>query len=123
MTNSPFRSAAGVYDDEPCKRTFFDDLLLHLEHGFVFSRPDFFVMGRAVVKGSADELIVDPTYRFPKEQCDCWHMYLFAGDMSKCFDIMPWPLKWVSMERRNELRYMPMEFLQRVLQQQSEEQS
>tara|TARA_R110000803_G_scaffold196411_1_gene259705 strand:+ start:753 stop:1127 length:375 start_codon:yes stop_codon:yes gene_type:complete len=118
--DSPYLRAAAVYDNEPCDFTFKEDLEMHLMCGFVFSTPDYFIMGRPVIKGADIELITDPTYEFERELCNCWHVYLFAGDMSKSFDILPWSLEWLSMERNNEMRYLKMDILQRILTEEKE---
>ena len=94
-----------VYDSEECARTFHEDLALHLMHGFVFSTPEVFVMGRAVSSQAHEDLIVDASYCFESWQCDCWHVYLLAGSMVNAWRLMPYPLPMFSLERKNELRF------------------
>lgn len=106
---SPFEQAKAVYDREPSRRTFWDDLTLHLLNGFVFSTPDYFVMGRPVLKDAAPEFIVDPHCKYPKEQADCWMIYLMAGDTGKAWDVLPWDLEFICFERNNELRFHLLE--------------
>jgi len=110
-----YEAAKKVYEREACSRTFVLDLELHLRHGFVFSRPDFFIMGRAVIRDADPALIVDPEHSFEADRCDCWHIYLFAGAMGPAFSIMPWVLPWVSMERKNELRFLALSSIQRFV--------
>jgi hypothetical protein len=110
---SPIEQAMAVYQKEACARTFDEDLRLHLEHGFVFSTPEFFIMGRPVDSKASPRLIVDPTVRFLSDR-DCWHIYLMAGNCYRAWDIMPWPLPLFSFERRNELRFYPMERIRRL---------
>lgn len=88
--------------------------MLHYLHGFVFSTPEFFIMGRAVVKAGEQALIVNPEHTFPRSLCDCWHIYLMAGNPSEAWDIMPWPLPWFSFERRNDLRFYRAERIRRL---------
>lgn len=102
---SPYETAREVYVKEPCARTFDEDLATHLRAGFVFSTPDYFIMGRAVWSKAPAHLILDPRNPFVREVCDCWMIYLAAGDMTKAWEIMPWPLPLFSFERRNELRF------------------
>ena len=111
---TPYWKAQQVYANEPCKRTFAHDLDLHLAHGFVFSTPEFFIMGRPVDKRGDPAKIVDPTVQWPKEQCNCWHVYLMAGDPTKAWSIMPWPLGWFSFERNNDLRFYVAERIRRL---------
>lgn len=100
---TPYQRAAAVYASEPCARTFAQDLEWHLVNGFVFSTPDFFVMGRPVVS-EADHALIVGQHRFPAVICDCWHVYLHAGNMAKAWSMLPWELPLVSFERNNVLR-------------------
>jgi hypothetical protein len=111
---SPFETARQVYAQEPCARTFDEDLTLHLQHGFVFSTPRYFIMGRPVIRAADAQHIVDPRHIFTAEDCDTWHIYLLAGDPTPAWDIMPWPLAWFSFERRNELRFYPVDRIKRL---------
>ena len=110
----PVEHAAKVYEGEKCARTFREDLEAHLLNGFVFSRPDFFIMGRPVIKAADPALIVDPWHKFPSAECDCWHIYLFSGNMVRAWAIMPWPLPWFCWERKNELRFYSVEAIHRL---------
>src|SRR5512136_811009 len=96
--------ALEVYRREVCGSTFEDDLSAHLLHGCVFSRPDFFVMLRPVCSKAPREQIIDPWHVFHTDY-DCWHMYLFAGNMARAWDFLPFPLPLVSFEKRNSLRF------------------
>jgi hypothetical protein len=68
-------------------------------HGFVFERPDFFVMGRPVIRTATEAQIVDNTYDFDWRECDCWYVDAIAGDMAKAFTVLPWPLPWFCFGR------------------------
>lgn len=111
---TPYEQARDVYRSEPCARAFEEDLEAHYINGFVFSRPDFFIMGRPIVKAADPVLIVDPWMRFPSAFADCWHVYLFAGNLARVWDILPWPLPWVAFERKNELRFYSQEAIRRL---------
>lgn len=111
---TPYEQAQRVYFEEPCARTFHQDVEAHMRSGFVFSTPSFFIMGRAVVSTADAAQIVDPSFAFPREQCDCWHLYLMAGDTAAAWSIMPWPLPLFSFERRNDLRFYPVERIKRL---------
>ena len=106
--DSPLLKAAQVYRTEPCVRTFKEDLEIHLLTGFVYSTPDYFIMGRPVDRYGDPALIVDPTYPFPRDQWNCWHIYLMAGDVTKCWEREPIVFPWVSWEKRNKLKFYPM---------------
>lgn len=108
-----YQRAARVYELEPCARTFAEDVEWHLANGFVFSRPDFFVMGRPVVS-QADPALVVGLHRFPSVVCDCWHVYLHAGNMARAWDMLPWELPLVSFERGNVLRVYRLAAIRRL---------
>jgi len=106
--DSPAWEAANVYEQEACARTFRQDLELHLLNGYVVSTPEFFIMGRPVQKDSPHDCILDPSFPYHPNDWDCWHIYLMAGDIKKCWDFYPFPLEWVSWERKNVLRFFKM---------------
>ncbi len=110
----PYEEAKAVYSREPCKRTFDEDVLLHLQFGFIFSTPEFFIMGRPVDSTAPAADVVNPGVSFPPESCDCWHIYLMAGNCGKAWSIMPWHLPLVSWERRNELRFYSAKEVERL---------
>lgn len=111
---NPFEKAQEVYRREPCARTFDEDLFLHLKHGFVFSTPEYFIMGRAVDRNADPVLIVNPRCTFGRDEANAWMIYLMAGDPSKAWSIMPWPLGWFGFERRNDLRWYQAERIRRL---------
>lgn len=111
---TPYEKAREVYEREPCKRSFEEDMRLHMLGGFVFSRPDLFIMGRPVVSLAEAGRIVDPAYHFEWGLCDCWHVHLCAGNIVRAFALMPWPLPLVSFERKNDLRFYAMASIERL---------
>jgi len=108
---TPVERAAAVYDREPCARTFREDLEAHLLHGFVFSTPSYFIMGRPVDGNSTQKLICNPWVSFPSP--DCWHVYLYSGHLSDAFANIPYILPFVSFERNNILTKHPLANIQR----------
>jgi hypothetical protein len=111
---TPYEEAKAVWAKERCVRTFEEDLHWHLLNGYVFSRPDFFIMGRHVNSKAGPELIVNPSWLFDPAECDCWMIYLMAGDCGAAFGILPFNLPLVCFERRNELRFAPLESFRRL---------
>ena len=101
----PVQRAAEVYHREYCPRTFKDDLEAHLLYGVVVSNDDLFLMARPVSQGDTYERITNPwvTYADP----DCWHLYLYSGHLRDAFACAPYPLPFVSFERKNKLRIYP----------------
>ena len=109
---SPYEKARHVYETEPCARTFDEDLRLHLAHGVVISRPDFFVMARPVSTLATPAKIVDPHFQFHAP--DAWHVYLAAGNIPRAWEYLPFHLPWISFERRNVLRFYSLDRLKRI---------
>jgi len=102
---SAVEHAMAVFEREPCGITFASMLEAHLLHGFVFSRPDFFVMLRPVVSSAPRADIIDSWHCFHGEPCDCWHIALASGNLAKAWDFLPCELPLMSFERRNRLRF------------------
>ncbi len=111
---TPFRQAVEAHARDHGPRSFEEDLVLHLQNGFVFSTPDFFIMGRPVVKSAEPALILDPAVRFPRDKCDCWLVYLAAGNLGKAWSILPWELPWLCFERKNDLRFQELDRIRRL---------
>jgi hypothetical protein len=101
----PVVTAAAVYLKEPCARTFREDLEAHLLHGHVISTPDFFCMGRKVYRRAQAKDIINPWFNLWESPPDCWHLYLFTGDIRRAFLCADVQLPHVSFERRNRLRF------------------
>lgn len=78
---------------------------------YVIKTPDYFIMGRAVIKGASSEDIRDLRVRFDPAKCDAWFLYAFAGNMSKAWAALPFHLPWLAWERfgvsEKELRFIP----------------
>jgi hypothetical protein len=109
---TPYEEAQGVYQKEVCARDFRTDLHLHLIHGYVFSTPEGFIMGRPVYRGGRYEEITNPAFRFPLP--DAWLVYLAAGDgLRVFFQYEPYELPWIGWERNNKLRFYRTEQIKR----------
>ena len=111
---TPVELAAKVYEQEPCARPFTEDLHWHLINGFVFSTPDFFIMGRPVPLTADHSLILNPAWVFPPELCNTWFVYLMAGNYQKAWSILPWELPYFAWERKNELRFYSLASIRRL---------
>lgn len=107
--HNPAMRAARVYFDECCSTSFEEDLDAHLIHGHVVSTPEYFIMARPVKRDAPAEYITDAMFYFPPEECDCWHIWLAAGDWRKFWENDTLDLPWVSWEKRNKLKVYPME--------------
>lgn len=112
---TPFEEMAQWYANHPTEQSFAWYVDWHLKHGFVFSTPEFFVLGRPVLRAAGEARICEPTHLFNPDDCDCWYLHALAGDMGKVWGIMPWPLGWIAFERtrdgKRELQVLPTERL------------
>ena len=104
---TPAEQAASVYQREPCRRTFAEDLEAHLLNGVVHSTPDFFLMARKVRRDADHTSILDPYAKH--DNPDCWLVWLYAGNMRKAFEAADVQLTWVAFEKRNRLKFYTWE--------------
>lgn len=115
---SPFERIAAEYARHPKEEPFENYVRFHLRHGFVFSRPDFFCMGRPVVRSAPASAIRDPGALFPSELCDAWYIFAAAGNTARIWQIVPWPLPFIGWARLAdplaELTFVEAERLKRL---------
>lgn len=76
---------------------FKEELEAHLLHGFVFSTPDLFLMGRTVPRGVD---VSDLWQTWPKAECDAWFVWVGVGDAHALLALMPFPLPWIGWQRQ-----------------------
>jgi hypothetical protein len=90
----------------------------HKRNGFVFSTPDFYVMGRPVMKGAPDHQIKDVLLKFPPRAVDTWYVFLLCGDPVKAWSILPFELPWICWKRdtdeSEELRFYDARTIRRL---------
>ena len=106
---TPAEQAALVYTQEPCANTFEHDLYWHLQNGYVFSTPDYFIMGRPVDVSAPDSMQLDPSVKFNAP--NGWLVWLAAGEIACFNDIAPYRLPFIGFQRRNRLRWYKAEKL------------
>jgi hypothetical protein len=99
----PILRARAAHEADGSIRTFDEDLRLHLLHGYVYSDPECFVMGRPVDHRAPPEFQVDPAITHVDP--DCWLVYLAAGPMHKMLRLLPYELPWIGFERNNVLTH------------------
>jgi hypothetical protein len=118
---TPAERIHALYSD--CDRSFRGDLEQHLLNGYVFSTPEFFLMGRAVDSTASMEDINDPSLAFPRDRQDCWLVYAYAdimgssprGLVKNVLTMMPYHLPMVAWQRKrhSRLRYYQINQLQK----------
>jgi len=92
---SPWDRIVERYDKSESGELLAAQLSQNLSDGFVFSTPEYFIMGREI-DGS-------------------WFIEAMAGDMSKAWDILPYPLPTISWRRfDNELHSYPLSVVKRL---------
>lgn len=115
---SPYAKLEAAYAAHPKEEPLANYVQWHMRHGFVFARPDVFLMGRPVLRSAPPEAVKDPMHLFPSEQCDAWYIHAAAGNMSAMWSLMPWPLGWIGWTRlydpQSELVFHPVERLIRL---------
>lgn len=86
-----------------CPETPFREILeAHLFHGHVISGPLAFVLGRQVMHDWPAARLLDPWDT--DEAGDCWHVWLWAGEVRDWQRVVPWPLPWLSFHRGERLK-------------------
>ena len=115
---SPYETIAQKYFDHPQEAPFGDYVEWHLQYGFVYSTPEYFVMGKNCRRLAPSNEIVDCEHVFDASDSDCWYVFAMAGNVSKAFSSMPFPLPYIAFERiidnKRELRLYKTEDLQRL---------
>lgn len=96
----------------------------HFKNGFVFSTPEFFIMGRAMERGLIEKRGMALAFSM-RPHADTWYVHAMAGDMSKAWSILPWHLPWIAFERvrngKRELTFVELERLRRLTMQTTQE--
>jgi hypothetical protein len=114
---SPFERMAEQYRLKPQEMPFEFYLDWHFKNGFIFSTPDFFIMGRALGRDWIAKHGIT-LHQLKKPLADTWYIHFFAGDMSKAWSILPWPLPWIAFERvrsgKRELTFVEIGRLRRL---------
>ena len=109
----PYTQAMEAYRFR-CGYTFDEMMAWTFNHGFVHSTPSYFVCGRPVPSAANPQQICDPASWFDPGICDSWYVHLAAGDLSKAWDVLPWPLPLIGFDRQGEIRFYPIEQVRRL---------
>lgn len=118
---TPMDRIREFYQLHPQEQPFEWYLNWHLQEGFVFSTPEYFVMGRAI-KVYANEATtthgIDNFAIWERMEQNCWYVHAMAGNIDKCWEILPYPLGQVAFERtrngKRELTVLPTERIRRL---------
>lgn len=99
---SPYEIAATWHQDNCPEVPFRHVLEAHLFHGHVLSNPEVFVLVRQVRREWPAVRLLDPWDTC--EAGDCWHVWLWAGEVGDWRKLVPWALPWISFHRGEELK-------------------
>jgi hypothetical protein len=114
--NSPIEKIRREYILRPEDHSFEWYVNWHIERGFVFSTPDFFIMGFAVDSMRLRQGLQPIDCHNPAG--DCWYLFAMAGSMSKAWSIMPWELPFLAWHRDRDggkdLQIWPMGRIKRL---------
>lgn len=115
---SPFQRLEIEYEKHPRAEPFLYYVRLYACHGFVFSRPDFFCMGRPVPSSAEPARILDDREQFHGEERDAWYVMAAAGNTARMWSVVPFALPWFCWTRLSdpisELRFVATDRLQRL---------
>lgn len=110
---NPYYEIERKYREHPQRFPFEFYVDWHLRHGFLFSTPDYFIMGRAVDRARFNPELLD-IHAKP----NAWYIHAMAGSLSKAWDILPYPLGWLGWERvrdgQRELGWYKTEDIRRL---------
>lgn len=112
---SPYQKIRQKYVDTPQEEAFEFYVEWHHKHAFVFSTPNFFIMGRPVIMRIFDPKRLD---LFSPSKADAWFIHAMAGDIPRVWSVLPWELPFIGWERtrskETELQFHPIEVLKRL---------
>lgn len=103
---SPLTKVKMLYTEQS-PRSFEEDVLAHLMHGYFFSTPEYVLLARPVCSAAPQELINDVWCGFSPKDWDAWYVYAFAladdqglqGLVKKLLRHIPFYLPLIAWER------------------------
>ena len=108
----------------PGQMSWDDGVAWHFNHGFVFSTPRYFMMGRPVVSSASPAEILDYSHKFDDvllnpsrlggAGLDAWFVACAAGNLSDAWSILPWKLPLIGFDRKGEIRFYELERVRRL---------
>lgn len=114
---SPYERARFLYQRFPQERSFTWYWDWHCQYAFAYATQEFCIMGRPIIR-EVGPLVNRCLFLADRSQADCWYIHAMAGNLSKAWDILPYPLGWMGFERMRggtlELTYVLTEQLRRL---------
>lgn len=122
MMNPPLSQAIAALHAEENRYGLTELVSAHFENGYVFSTPTVFILARPVfvdVELDSGEILNEREILNPRmvwgAGWNAWHVYLFSGDMREGLSYMPFPLEFLSFERKNRLRVYSLNYISQRL--------
>ena len=95
--STPYQAMKATYRRFPEPYPLIGYVEWHLNHGFIFSTPHFFIQGFVVNKDKLGSGAYPVDCYDPKG--DCWYVSDMAGDIGKAWSILPWELPFIAWHR------------------------
>lgn len=115
---SPYERMAQKYADNPQEHTFDWYCDWHKRHAYLFSTPEYFIMGRPLSKTMIEvsgPLLIEWG---DMPGANCYYVHAAAGDLSKAWSILPRELPYLAFERlrdgKLELQILPLSRIRRL---------
>lgn len=106
LVNHPMlKRAYDFYADWP-ENPFFRYVGMHqFNGGYMFWDDTYFIIGRPVWVNPDDpkssrKFVTNPEHRYDPEKCNCWFIWLYAGNVKRAFTNFPYWLPYFGYERR-----------------------
>ncbi len=99
---SPYEQIKAAYEASDHDKPWLEMIEWYAKEGFVFLTPAYCAIGIEI--------------RF--EEKDCWYVAAASGDLSRMWDVLPYPLPWIAFKRmlggKEDLRLHRTEDLRRL---------
>lgn len=86
---------------------FADDLMLHMQHGYVRVTPTVLAMARPVSSKWSNEEMSDISK--VDEDGDCWFIWVLVGSLGDALEMLPSEKKWLAFARGGQPRLVPVD--------------
>lgn len=102
---TPYAALLTYYAEAGAQRDLWAHLKFYAENGVAYLAPELAIMARPVCSGWPDAHIVGLTSCFAAQSLglpdspDAWHIHLAVGDLRRAFELMPFPLPFVTFQR------------------------
>lgn len=100
---TPYETAKASYTD-PEETSLAEDLVAHLQCGYVVSTPEIFILLRPVDSKADYDTRTNMWHRFDESVCDTWYIWMMAGSVAAVAKSLPFQLPFIEFARRGKDR-------------------